>query len=150
MCTGDAETKTRVGKVPIWQQRRRHTVEVIKENYAAVINQDLQSNMLPASINLPTLLFGESCAFLKQNKKQTKDDKESLQNTCIYIIYFTIDPKRVCDNNQTSFSTYLLPRDSLSKLKTKLLHCILLSNRDINHLPASWQTWSARRKTHLV
>lgn len=62
MCAGDAETKTRVGKVLMWQQQR-HTVEVIKENYAALINQDLQSNILTVSINLLTLLLGESCAF---------------------------------------------------------------------------------------
>lgn len=41
MCAGDAETKTRVGKVPTWQQLR-HAVEVIKGNYAALINQNLQ------------------------------------------------------------------------------------------------------------
>lgn len=36
MCAREAERKTRVGKVPTWQQQR-HTVEVIKENYAALI-----------------------------------------------------------------------------------------------------------------
>lgn len=69
----------------MWQQQR-HTVEVIKENYAALINQDLQSDILPASINMPTLLLGKSCAFKTKQKKQ-KSDKESMWNT--YIIYFT-------------------------------------------------------------
>lgn len=87
MCAREAERKTRVGKVPTWQQQR-HTVQVIKENYAALINQDLQSDILPASINMPTLLLGKSCAFKTKQKKQ-KSDKESLWNTCIYIIYFT-------------------------------------------------------------
>lgn len=61
--------KTRVGKVPTWQQQR-HAVEVIKENYAALINQDLQSDILPASTDMPTLLLGKGCAFKAKEKKR--------------------------------------------------------------------------------
>lgn len=61
MHAGEAQTETRLGKVPTRQQQR-HTVEVIKENYAALINQDLQSDVLPASASMPTVLLDKSWA----------------------------------------------------------------------------------------
>ncbi len=80
--------------------------------------------------------------------------------SCLYVRVFIISvhvkmpPKHhrrrpkivVC-----SFSKYLLPHhSSLSTLTKKTSHCALLSNRNINHFPASWQTWTAHRNTDLV